>query len=123
MAEVLFNKLSKHKSSSAGIIVNENEGQKIKDIPLASLVMSSMEEEQINISENIRKQLKPESLNEFDKIIVMAEPEIIPEYLHNKNKVEFWDIKDPKGMNKEEHDKVVEQIKNLVKDFIKRNKL
>jgi protein-tyrosine-phosphatase len=123
MAEVLFNKLSKHKALSVGIKVNENEGQKIKDVPLTNLVIGSMKEEGIDVSENIRKQLKPEMLNKFDKVIVMAQPEIIPEYLFNKNNVEFWDIKDPSGLNKKEHDKVVKKIKSLVKDLIKRNNL
>jgi protein-tyrosine-phosphatase len=123
MAEVLFNKLSKHKASSAGIKVNEDEGQKIKDIPLANLVIESMKKEGFDVSENVRKQLKPEMLNKFDKIIVMAESEIVPDYLKGRKNVEFWDIKNPKGMNKEEHNKVVRQIKDLVKRFIKENNL
>ena len=123
MAEVLFNKLSKHKSYSAGIKVNEKEGQKIKDLLSASLVIESMKDEGIDVSNNLRKQLKPEMLNKFDKIIVMAEPEVIPDYLINKDHVEFWTVKDPKGMDKKEHEKVVKQIKNLVRDFIKRNNL
>jgi len=62
-------------------------------------------------------------LEKFDKIIVMAKPDIIPKYLLNMNNVEFWDIKDPKGMNKKEHDKVVKKIKSSVKNLIKKNNL
>jgi len=123
MAEVLFNKLSKHKSYSVGIDIKGNEGQMIKDVLLTELVIQSMKKEGIDISNNKRKQLTPKILNDFDKIIVMAEPEIVPEYLLNNNKVEFWDIKDPKGMDRKEHDMVVKQIKDLIKRFIKENNL
>ena len=123
IAEAVFNKLSKHKSFSAGIEVNENEGQKIKDIPLANLVIKSMKKEGIDISENTRKQFKLESIPKFDKIIVMAERESVPKYLLNRQNVEFWDIKNPNGVTSEEHDKIVEQIKNLVEEFIKKNNL
>ncbi|MEK6898456.1 MAG: low molecular weight phosphatase family protein [Nanoarchaeota archaeon] len=123
IAELLFNKLSKHEASSSGIKVNEKEGQKLKELSSAKLVIDSMKEEGADVSENIRKQLKPEMLNKFDKIIVMSEPDVIPEYLFNRNNVEFWDIKDPKGMDKKEHDKIVRKIKSLVKDFINRNNL
>lgn len=123
MAEVIFDKFSKHKASSVGIKVSEKEGQKIKDILEAGLVIESMKKEGFDISENTRKQLRPEMLNQFDKIIVMAEKEIVPEYLKNNSRVEFWDIKDPKNVSKEEHYKIVKKIKELVKDFIKRNNL
>ena len=75
MAEVIFNKYSKHKSSSAGTLILGNKSQKLKDIPLTEPVIKFMKKEGIDISEKEIKQLNQEMCNEFDKIIVMAEPE------------------------------------------------
>ena len=63
----------------------------------------------------------PEMVIEFDKIIVMAEFETIPEYLFKSNKAEFWDIKDPKGIDDKGYKKIISQIKSKIKLFIKEN--
>jgi len=121
MAAVLFTKYSGIKAFSAGTKVFEGENQKIKDIPIAEPVIMFMEKEGIDVSENNRIQLTPEMVQEFDRIIVMAEPETIPEYLSNSSKMEFWDIEDPKGMNDEGYEKIISQIKSKLKQFIKEN--
>ncbi len=121
MASVLFTKYSGIKAFSAGTKVFEGENQKIKDIPIAEPVIRFMEKEGIDVSENNRIQLTPEMVQEFDRIIVMAEPETIPEYLSNSSKMEFWDIEDPKGMNDEGYEKIISQIKSKLKQFIKEN--
>lgn len=123
MAAVLFTKYSGIKAFSAGTKVFEGENQKIKDIPLAEPVIRFMKKEGIDVSENNRVQLTPEMVQEFDRIIVMAEPETIPEYLSNSNKMEFWDIEDPKAMNDEGYEKIISQIKSKLKQFIKENML
>ena len=123
MAAVLFTKYSGIKAFSAGTKVFEGENQKIKDIPLAEPVIRFMKKEGIDVSENNRVQLTPEMVQEFDRIIVMAEPETIPEYLSNSNKMEFWDIEDPKAMDDEGYEKIISQIKSKLKQFIKENML
>jgi len=121
MAAVLFTKYSRIKAFSAGTKVFGGENQKIKELSLAEPVIRFMKKEGIDVSENNRIQLTPEMVQEFDKIIVMAEPETIPEYLSNSNKMEFWDIEDPKGMNDEGYEKIISQIKSKLKQFIKEN--
>jgi len=123
MAAVLFNKYSGIKTFSAGTKPVEEKNQKIKDIPIAEPVIRFMKKEGIDVSENARTQLTPEMVQEFDKIIVMAEPETIPEYLSNSNKMEFWDIEDPKGMDDEGYERIISQIKSKLKQFIKENML
>ena len=123
MAAALFTKYSGIKAFSAGTKIFEEENQKIKDIPLAEPVIRFMKKEWIDVAENARIQLTPKMVQEFDKIIVMAEPETIPEYLSNSSKMEFWDIEDPKGMNDEGYEKIISQIKSKLNQFIKENML
>ncbi|MEK6842292.1 MAG: low molecular weight phosphatase family protein, partial [Nanoarchaeota archaeon] len=68
MAQVLFEKLSGLKSFSVGTKVNF-EGQKIGEIELAKLVVDSMKKHGLDVSGNIVRQLKPEMVSKFDKII------------------------------------------------------
>ncbi len=117
MAAELFTKYSGIKSFSAGIKVFENENQKISEVPLAEPVIRFMKKEGLDIAENTRKQLTPEMLEQFDKIIVMSEPETIPEYLSQNKNVEFWEIQDPKGMDDKGYEKIISQIKDKVKNF------
>ncbi len=123
MAAALFTKYSRINAFSAGIKVFERENQKLKEILLAEPVIRFMKKEGIDVSENTKTQLTPEMVQEFDKIIVMAEPETIPEYLSNSNKMEFWDIKDPKGMDDEGYERIISQIKSKLNHFIKENML
>ena len=119
MAEALFEKLSEMKSFSVGTKVNF-EGQKIGEIELAKLVVDSMRKHGLDVSGNIVKQLKPEMISKFDKIIVMAEPETIPDYLRDNKKVEFWEIEDPKGKDENFHRKTILQIEKKILELIKK---
>ena len=118
MAEALFSKYSKHQVFSAGTKVHENDGEKIKNIPLAKEVIGSMNEESLDISENIRKQITPEMVNDYDKIIVMAEPETMPEFLKNSNKVVYWNIEDPKGKSMDDYRLLIKDLKHLIQKLI-----
>lgn len=118
IAAALFTKYSGRPASSAGINVFENENQKLNEIPLAEPVIRFMKHEGVDISNNIRKQLTPEMLENFDEIIVMSEPETIPDYLSNNKKVKFWDISDPKGMDDAGYIQMINQIKDEVKKAI-----
>jgi protein-tyrosine-phosphatase len=119
MAAALFNKYSGEEAFSAGTKVFDKEGEKLKEISLAEPVIRFMKKEEIDIAENARTQLTPSMLKDFDKIIVMAEHETIPEYLYKSNKAEFWDIEDPKGMPDKGFEKIISQIKSKLKKFIK----
>lgn len=118
MAEILFRKVNKkHKVISSGIKVNEKEREKLKDIPLAEPVIRFMKKEGFDASENFRKQITREMVNKADKVIVMAEKEIWPDFLINNPKVVFWDIEDPKGMSDEGYKKIIEQLKKLIEEI------
>ena len=121
MAAALFYKYSGIKAFFAGTKVFEKEGQKLSEIPLAEPVIRFMREEGVDIAENTRIQLTPEMIKDFDKIIVMAEPETIPEYLSKSDKAEFWDIEDPKGMDDKGYKKIVSEMKSKIKLLIKEN--
>ncbi|MFA5392487.1 MAG: low molecular weight phosphatase family protein [Candidatus Paceibacterota bacterium] len=121
IAAALFTKYSGIKAFSAGTMVLENENQKIKEVLLAEPLIRFMKKEGIDVAENTRTQLTPEMVQKFDKIIVMAEPETIPEYLSKSDKMEFWDIENPKGMNDEGYEKIISQIKSKLQQFIKEN--
>ncbi len=123
MAEALFKKMSKHETASAGTRVFEKENQKIKEVPLAEPVIKFIKNEGIDISRNKRNQITPEMIEKYDKIIVMAEPETIPDFLQNNEKVIYWDIKDPKGKSNEDYKKLIIDLKSRIKEFITENNL
>lgn len=58
-------------------------------------------------------------INNYDKIIVMAEPETWPDYLKNNRRVEYWQIEDPKGTDLETHRKVRDKIINKIEHMLK----
>jgi len=123
MAEALFTKYTGMKAFSAGTKVFKDRNQKIKEISLAEPVVRFMKKEGIDIRKNIRTQISPKMIKRFDKIIIMAEPETIPSYLSSNDKIEIWDIKDPKGMSDKDYKKIISQIKNNIKQFVKDNNL
>jgi protein-tyrosine-phosphatase len=123
IAEALFNKMTGLKSFSAGTKVDIEE-QKIIDVGLfAEPVIRFMKKEGIDISKKMSNQLTEKMLNNFDKIIVMAEPETIPEYLRKNSKVEFWEIEDPKGKDDKGYKIIISQLKEKIREFIKANNL
>lgn len=122
IAEALFSKATGIKSFSAGTKIGENENQKIKELLTAEPVIRFMKKEGIDISKNVRTSITPDMIKKYDKIIVMAEPETIPEYLSKSNKVEVWDIDDPKGVNDLSYEKIISKIKSKIKEFLKANK-
>ena len=123
MAEVIFNKYSKHKAISAGTKVYEYEGQKLKDFLFAKPVINFMKKEGVDISEKTRKQVNQEMVKKFDKIIVMAEPETVPDYLKKNPKSIYWNVQDPIGMGNKGYDKIISQLKDLIRGFIAENNL
>ena len=94
MAQAMFNRLSKHQSTSAGTMVLEMDGQTVAKraevAPSGVLVLELMsEEEDQDLSSEQRTQLTPELVDAADKVIVMAERETWPDYFVESGKVEF----------------------------------
>ena len=120
MAEVLYRKETSFETASAGTKVHV-ENQKISDRPLAKPVIEFMKKEGIDVSENRSNQIMQSDLNNFDKVIVMAEPETIPDFLSKSSKFIYWYIKDPKGMDDECYKKIIKEIKRKIKELIRNN--
>lgn len=123
IAEGIFNNLckGKHTATSAGTVVVQDgadmEGQKVKDRDMQIVVV--MQEIGIDISQNVRNQLKPEYIQEADKAIVMAEIETIPDYLKESEKAIFWEVADIKDQSLEFARNVRNKIELMVSDFVK----
>jgi protein-tyrosine-phosphatase len=129
MAEAAFKKLtSGYEVLSAGTKVVNKEGESqhgksLNDLPGAERVLVSIKDKGFDAENLIRTQLDPEMVAWADKIVVMAEPETVPDYLRQTDKAEYWDILDPKGTDQSIHDETMEKIEVLVKDFIEKNNL
>jgi protein-tyrosine-phosphatase len=93
-AEAIFNHLAegRHTAISAGTRVGSDEGQKLKDRHGAAGMVTHLKEIDIDPSEQGRNQLTQNMLTDVDKIIMMADPDTIPEYLLDDPRVIFWKI-------------------------------
>lgn len=123
IAEAFFNKLSKkHHATSAGISVGEKHGKLLYDQGTGSgkFILESMSEVGYDLSKNKRKQLTPEMVKKFDKIVViMAEKKLLPDYVKKSPKTIYWDVEDGKDQPYDFHVKMRDQIKNLVEKFVR----
>jgi protein-tyrosine-phosphatase len=119
----MFNKLSRHRSTSTGTKVLEMEGQTLAEraevAPSVVLVLELMsEEEDLDLSSEQRTQLTPELVDAVDKVIVMAERETWPDYLVEGGKVEIWDIQDAFEIPMDQVRAIKEQIKVKVEELV-----
>lgn len=76
----LYNQLYPGNADSAGTIV-DNPGERLIDRKGAVNIIEVMREDGIDMSDNTRKQLDISMVNQYDKLIVMAEKDTIPEWL------------------------------------------
>lgn len=121
-AAALFNKYSPNDhADSAGTRV-EKPGETIAERAEysdgAKNVIASLAEEGIDITSNTRHLITHDSLGVYDKIVVMAEPESIPEWLSTHAKYEYWHIDDPRYKGLEETKKTQALIKGKVVELI-----
>lgn len=92
--------------------------------PALNEVLDVMREINIDISQNIRKQITEEMVQDADKIIlVVDENDPIPDFLKNSPKiVANWHVLDPKGKDLDFTRNVRNQISDLVDQFVLENK-
>jgi arsenate reductase len=120
IAEALFVELSpeEHAVSSAGTDVSA-EGQKLGDFEPAQVVIDSLKEIGVEVSQKARNQLTPEMVEHADRIIVMTQ-ENIPEYLRDNPKAIPWEVEDPQGGSletlRETRKKITQLVLRLIKD-------
>ncbi len=124
VAEALFNKLSQHKAESAGTRVDKLLTERnpatgmVKHATGGQSVIAYMEEEGINVSENTRKQLTPQMLENSDRVVVITSKDSWPKYLQESEKVIFWDIPNAVGMTPAAARVVYDQVKKHIKDLV-----
>lgn len=116
-----YNQLVPGQGVSAGIIVG-TPGEKLKDRFGKIPIMTVMKEHGVDISENVRTQLTQDVLNDYEKVVVMAQPETIPEWLANSPKVVIWTVRDVKGdvttKSLDETRAMAAEIKSKVEELI-----
>ena len=83
-------------------------------------MIAYMEEEGINVSENTRKQLTPQMVENSDRVVVITSKDSWPEYLVESEKIIFWDIPNAVGMTPEAAQVVYDQVKKNVKALVDR---
>lgn len=125
IAMELFRKYNLNKdiiTDSAGLNVNECENHKIKDTRDTENVILFMKKENIDITNNIRKQITTKLIQENDKIIVLLEKNKVPKEFLDNSKFEIWNVEDPKNKNDDFLEETIVQIKlELYKFFEKEN--
>ena len=124
MAQAMFNKFSRHRSTSTGTMVLEMEGQTLAEraevaTSVVLVVELMSEEEGLDLSSEQRTQLTPELVDAADKVIVMAERETWPDYLVEGGKVEFWEIADAFNISKDQVQAIKEQINAKVAESVR----
>jgi protein-tyrosine-phosphatase len=110
VAMSFYNQLHDQKADSAGIAV-DIPGQRLFQREAAKNILLVMQEQMIDISNNVRTQLTYAMSDDYDRLIVMAEPEAIPMWLKDHKKIEIWKIKDAKDLNLDATRTIVAQIK------------
>jgi protein-tyrosine-phosphatase len=113
MAMEYFKRFSEDSTGSAGTRVTI-EGEKIGDREDAQNVLEAMREDGIEMSSNTRTTLTPDMLDEYDKVVVMAEPARTPEWLSGSPKFVYWEVPNVNGMPVEQLRVVRDDIKSKV---------
>jgi protein-tyrosine-phosphatase len=108
-----YNQMNNGHADSAGTLL-KYPGLRLVDNGVANNVIKVMSEYGIDISNNIPTEVKAENLLDYDKVIVMAETETIPEWLKNSPNTILWEIPDIKGKDIESTRKIFEKIKERI---------
>lgn len=117
MAAALYNKYSEQgHAESAGTAVT-TEGETLQQFG-ADNVIKVMADEGIDVAQSQSHQVSHETLRGIGKIVVMAEPEAIPEWLSDDPRFEYWETPDPKFSDLETTRQIFEQIKHKVLELI-----
>lgn len=85
-------------------------------------VIKVMQEEGIDVSGAVVKQVNLAMVNSADQLIVLCKKSECPDYIQNSGKVQFWEINDPFGSSLENFRSIRNQIKAKVTDLINREK-
>lgn len=119
IAEAIFNSISKkHQAVSAAAKDVRVIGHKLQEFPEHSNLFICMDEIGIDLREKTAKLLTPEMIENSDKVIVMAEKNLWPDFLKKSNKTIFWEIDDMAGQSLGKYQHARDEIKKLVKKLL-----
>lgn len=116
MAEFLMRKNygDKYEVISAGTKLSGPEEEIGNLKPAIQEVLDVMNEEGVDVSRAVRKQVTEEMVQSSNRVIAILEDEELPEYLVNSPKLVRWFVVDPKGKDLDETRKIKDQIKELI---------
>lgn len=112
MAKELYNLHHTEKADSAGTVVDHEE--QTLEACGAPKTIAVMKERGIDVSQNKRHQVTESMIGNYDKIIVMAEPEYTPAWLAISSKTERWDITDTKDTDVQATRLICDKLAQLV---------
>ncbi|MFQ6028726.1 MAG: low molecular weight phosphatase family protein [Dehalococcoidia bacterium] len=124
VAQVYFDQLSSHQSSSAGMAVDElmaRQGlpsKKLKDARNQWSQEYIRQEFGVDLSERERQQLTPQLIDEADLVVVINEKANWPHYLEEGGKVVFWDIQDGLGQTDDAIYQIYAEVRQKVEDLV-----
>jgi protein-tyrosine-phosphatase len=114
----LYNLNSDTPASSAGTEIYEDD-KTVGERAGAKSIVQVMKSEGIDISKNRSTQITPKMVDDFDKVIVMAEIDRVPAWLKDHKKTVWWDIPDLKDVSIEEAQDTVKLIKTKLEGLNK----
>ena len=116
MAAALYNLLHQEGGADSAGTVVDVPGQRLQDAP-APKTIAAMQELGVDVSKNTRSQITPALLDEYDKIIVMSEPENTPDWLRDNPKSVVWDVEDTKTMDLDGTRRTRDELQKLVAEL------
>lgn len=127
VAQAFYNSLAKDDSlaySYGTHVVDQGyQGKKLSMFPKLSIVFNELKKYGLDIREEHCEQLKEEYLKNADKIVVMAEREYIPEWLH-KYDYEYWDgVSNPEVHTNDVIENILKIIREKVLELINQEML
>lgn len=121
-AERMYNKLTNSNDAiSAGTKISpENFNKTLKEqLPTSANVIQVMAEEDIDVSNHIRKVITSEMVKEADILIDMAQQDTVPDFVLKHPKYIRWEVDDPAGTDLETHRRVKDEVKKkIIETFI-----
>ena len=116
MAEALLNKHSeKYIASSAGTKLSGPEQTIESLLPKTEHVLAVMKEEGVDISQHKRKQITPEMIQKFKKIILTIDQhDPVPDFLKIAGNTEIWETEDPKGKDLDRTREIKDSLKKRI---------
>ena len=121
VAEALLRKTGNYEVKSAGTLVSEKgmDGRKVMEwtAPSIKALIKAAKDAELDIEENSTNQVTQEMVGWADKIIIMAQKELVPRELLNNKKSVWWDVQD--GTDYSDYEFFASSIKEIKVKILK----